>query len=93
MWTLLKQLARDEVGSSVTTEMSLVTGVTVGALVMSMGDFSANVNRQFKNVANSSALKASDLDKKREQEEKERQAEFDRIKAEAEQMKAAAKAR
>ncbi len=91
MWNLLQKLARDEVGSSVTTEMSMVTGVTVGALIMSMGDFSANVNRQFKQVATSSALKSTDLDRKREQEDAERAAEFERIRAAAAQKRAAAK--
>lgn len=82
MWKLINQLALDEVGSSVTTEMSLVTGVTIGALMMSMSSFSATVNDRFSSVANSSALQATDLERQREEEEKAKRAEFERIQAE-----------
>jgi len=51
MRTLLALLWTDQVGSTLTAEMALVTSVTVGALFMGMADFSATVNREFQNTA------------------------------------------
>ena len=50
MWELTKHLWRDEVGSSQSTEMALVTGVTIGALVMGMRSFGNAVNSRFEEI-------------------------------------------
>lgn len=50
MLNLMKLLWHDEVGSSQSTEMALVTGVTVGALVMSMRSFGNAVSNRFEKV-------------------------------------------
>lgn len=50
MWDLMKHLWHDEVGSSQSTEMALVTGVTIGALVVSMQSFGEAVNNRFSDV-------------------------------------------
>ena len=47
MLELMKHLWRDEVGSSQSTEMALVTGVTVGAMIMGMRSFGDAVNSRF----------------------------------------------
>ena len=44
---LANRLWRDQLGSSASAEMALVTGVTVAALFMGMSQFSASVNRHF----------------------------------------------
>lgn len=51
MRTLLSLLWTDQVGSTLSAEMALVTSVTVGALFMGMAEFSATVNREFQNSA------------------------------------------
>jgi len=51
MRTLLSLLWTDQVGSTMSAEMALVTSVTVGALFMGMADFSATVNQEFQNSA------------------------------------------
>jgi len=51
MRTLLSLLWTDQVGSTLSAEMALVTSVTVGALFMGMAEFSATVNREFQNTA------------------------------------------
>lgn len=51
MRTLLSLLWTDQVGSTLSAEMALVTSVTVGALFMGMADFSATVNREFRSSA------------------------------------------
>ncbi len=51
MRTLLVLLWTDQVGSTLSAEMALVTSVTVGALFMGMAEFSATVNREFQNSA------------------------------------------
>ena len=50
MWDLIEHLWNDEVGSSQSTEMALVTGVTIGALVISMRSFGNSVNSRFSEV-------------------------------------------
>ncbi len=50
MWNLLNHLWLDEVGSSQSTEMALVSGVTIGALVMGMTSFGNAVNNRFAEV-------------------------------------------
>ncbi len=50
MWNLLNHLWLDEVGSSQSTEMALVSGVTIGALVMGMASFGNAVNNRFAEV-------------------------------------------
>ncbi len=50
MWDLMKHLWHDEVGSSQSTEMALVTGVTIGALVVSMQSFGSAVESRFADV-------------------------------------------
>ncbi|MHC4876712.1 MAG: hypothetical protein ACYTGL_09455 [Planctomycetota bacterium] len=50
MLDLLKHLWHDEVGSSQSTEMALVTGVTVGAMVMGMRSFGEAVNNRFTKI-------------------------------------------
>lgn len=51
MRTLLSLLWTDQVGSTLSAEMALVTSVTVGALFMGMAELSATVNREFQNSA------------------------------------------
>ena len=46
----MKHLSHDEVGSSQSTEMALVTGVTIGALVVSMRSFGSAVESRFADV-------------------------------------------
>ncbi len=50
MWDLIKHLWNDEIGSSQSTEMALVTGVTIGSLVMGMRSFGGAVNNRFAEV-------------------------------------------
>ena len=50
MLDLLKHLWNDEVGSSQSTEMALVTGVTVGAMIMGMRSFGEAVNSRFTKI-------------------------------------------
>ncbi|MFT4555659.1 MAG: hypothetical protein ACI92S_000991 [Planctomycetaceae bacterium] len=56
MRTLLALLWTDQVGSTLSAEMALVTSVTIGALFMGMADFSAKVNREFQNPAREGGL-------------------------------------
>ncbi|MBI1311840.1 hypothetical protein GC176_11155 [bacterium] len=50
MRDLLKHLWHDEIGSSQSTEMALVTGVTVGAMIMSMHSFGDAISTRFTQV-------------------------------------------
>lgn len=70
MVCLIRKLWTDEVGSSLSAEMSLVTSVTVGALFMGMSQFSATVNREFRNSAESAGLTVSDLELDEDDDEK-----------------------
>jgi hypothetical protein len=70
MVSLIQKLWTDQVGSSVSAEMALVTSLTVGALVMSMAQFSASVNREFQNSATQTGLTISDVEKNKEKEDK-----------------------
>lgn len=72
MFALVSKLWNDEVGSSLSAEMALVTGVTIGALIMSMSNFSATVNREFQQTANSAGLTMDDLEKKKQAEKEKR---------------------
>jgi hypothetical protein len=82
MRTLLRLLRTDQVGSTLSAEMALVTSVTVGALFMGMAEFSATVNREFQNSAAQTGLltvddavgkkEASDEQKKKDAEEKKK---------------------
>ncbi len=95
MLELIRKLARDTVGSSISTEMSLVTSVTVGALVMGMGNFTAGVKHRFDVVSETPALSMAQADKQSKLEEKQRQDERARRleeakRAAAEKLKAAA---
>ena len=83
MLPVLIRFLHDEVGSTVGSEFALVTSVTVGALVLGIGEFSASVNRRFESVSTSPALQMSDLEKQHEDEEKQHRAEFEQLKAEA----------
>ena len=66
MTTLIQKLWTDQVGSSISAEMALVTSVTIGALVMSMAQFSATVNREFQKSAEHTGMTISDLEKQKE---------------------------
>lgn len=73
MWDLLKYLWNDEVGSSQSTEMALVTGVTIGALVMSMRSFGHAVNNRFEKVeVQDDSLAQLEIRMEKERREKER---------------------
>ena len=91
MLSLVKKLWTDEVGSSISAEMALVTGITVSALFMSMGNFSATVNREFDAAAKNPALSMKDVDKKvkddKEQKAKEDAARELEIEAKRQQMR------
>ena len=72
MWDLMKYLWHDEVGSSQSTEMALVTGVTIGALVMSMRSFGNAVNDRFSKVEIRDDTMAQ-LQQKMEQERRQKE--------------------
>ena len=59
MFPILMRFTRDEVGSTVGSEFAVVTGVTVGALLLTVGDFSASINRRFETVSKSPALQTA----------------------------------
>ena len=67
MWDLMKHLWHDEVGSSQSTEMALVTGVTIGALVVSARSFGDAVESRFADVEFSDNTMAQ-LEQKMDQE-------------------------
>ena len=69
MVSLIQKLWYDQVGSSLSAEMALVTSVTVGALFMGMSQFSATVNREFEVAATSAGLTIADLDEENDDEE------------------------
>lgn len=69
MWHFFHELWIDEVGS--TTELGLVTGVTVGALFMSMGNFAATVNQEFAVAVQNTSLMTIEEQQEDEEEEKE----------------------
>lgn len=77
MFELLRKLARDCVGSSISTEMSLVTSVTVGALVMGMGNFSATIKKRFDVANETPALSMTALEREQAAKEEERRAKFE----------------
>lgn len=60
MRTLLSLLWTDQVGSTLSAEMALVTSVTVGVLFMGMAEFSATVNREFQNSAQVAGLMSAE---------------------------------
>lgn len=74
MRNLLQLLWTDCVGSSISTEMALVTSVTVGALAMGMAEFSATVNREFQDAAVNTGLVTIDeaAAKKKSEEDAEK---------------------
>ena len=65
MVSLIRKLWTDQVGSSLSSEMALVTGVTIGALFMGMSQFSATVNREFQQAAENPGVTISELDEKK----------------------------
>ncbi|MDA0918398.1 MAG: hypothetical protein O2945_04905 [Planctomycetota bacterium] len=67
--TLFSLLWTDQVGSTLSAEMALVTSVTVGALFMGMADFSATVNREFQNSAREVGL--AGIEESAQEEERE----------------------
>lgn len=56
MRSFLTRLWSDQVGSTMSAEMALVTSTTVGALFMGMGKFSQTVNEEFQNSARLAGL-------------------------------------
>ena len=83
MLLVLIRFLHDEVGSTVGSEFALVTGVTVGALLLAVSNFSASVNSRFDTVSKSPALQMSDLEKQQEAEEELKRAVFEKRKTEA----------
>ncbi len=71
MVSLIRKLWTDQVGSSVSSEMAMVTSVTIGALFMGMSQFSATVNREFQQAAENTGLTISELEEKEEQRDEE----------------------
>lgn len=51
MLTLSTRLWADELGASLSTEMALVTGVTVGALIMGTSSFTQVIQQRFDKAA------------------------------------------
>lgn len=84
MVSLIRKLWTDQVGSSLSSEMALVTGVTIGALFMGMSQFSATVNREFQQAAENTGLTISELEEKKEQEEEEKTAKQEEEKGDSE---------
>jgi hypothetical protein len=72
MLSLARKLWTDQVGSSLSTEMALVTSVTIGALFMSMGNFSQTVNQEFDTAVKSPGLSIEDVEKKKKQAAEQR---------------------
>lgn len=72
MLSLARKLWTDQVGSSLWAEMALVTGVTIGALFMSMGSFSQTVNQEFDAAVKNPGFAMEDVEanKKRAAEER-----------------------
>jgi len=68
MVSLIQKLWYDQVGSSLSAEMALVTSVTVGALFMGMSQFSATVNREFEEAAVSTGLTIAELENEKAEE-------------------------
>ena len=83
MRNLLYLLWNDRTGSTLSSEMALVTSVTVGALFMGMAEFSATVNREFENAAAETGLMTVDeaVQKKKQKEEAEKDEEEKKKKA------------
>jgi len=69
MGSLIQKLWHDQVGSSLSAEMALVTSVTVGALFMGMSQFSLTVNREFEEAAATAGLTIAELEDKKADEE------------------------
>lgn len=74
MILLIRKLCTDEVGSSVSAEMALVTSLTIGALIMTMSQFSASVNREFQKSAAQTGLTISDIEKENEKDDEDKPA-------------------
>lgn len=72
MVALIRKLWTDQVGSSVSAEMAMVTSVTVGALFMGMSQFSATVSREFEEAAVNTGLTISDQEEKEKDEKSEK---------------------
>ncbi len=87
MFPVLIRFIQDEVGSTVGSEFALVTGVTVGALLVGAGNFSATITRNFETVSKAPALQMSTLEKEQQEEENRKRAEFEQRKAAAERRK------
>ena len=69
MRSLFSLLWTDQVGSTLSAEMALVTSVTVGALFMGMADFSATVNREFQSSAREVGLAGIEASAQEEERE------------------------
>ena len=65
MLSLARKLWTDQVGSSLSAEMALVTGVTIGALFMSMGSFSQTVNQEFDVAVKNPGFAMEDVEAKK----------------------------
>ena len=68
MRTFLSLLWTDQVGSTLSAEMALVTSVTIGALFMGMADFSAKVNQDFQNAAHEVGLAGTEQSSAQEED-------------------------
>ncbi len=88
MIELLRKLARDCVGSSISTEMSLVTSVTVGALVMGMGNFSATIKKRFEVANETQALSMTAIEREKAAEEADRRMKFEERKEQLDKERA-----
>ena len=69
MRKLFSLLWTDRVGSTLSAEMALVTSVTVGALFMSMAEFSRTINREFQNSTHQVGLAGTEQSIQENEEE------------------------
>ena len=78
-FALAKRLWLDQLGSSASAEMAMVTGVTVAALFMGISQFSVSINRQFDEVASNPDMQSiEDLEEEEESDDARRVAERER---------------
>ena len=75
MVRLFHKLWNDELGAA-TAEFGLVTATTVGALIMSMGNFAAVVNHEFETAVQNPGLMS--IEEQREEKEKQQKQDDER---------------
>ena len=96
---LAKRLWLDQLGSSASAEMAMVTGVTVAALFMGMSQFSSTMNRRFDSVASNPDMQTledleeedGDADARRVAERERNRLRFEKARKAHQELEASAK--